>query len=461
MIQRERNHRRNLKSNAFKIAVMAAVVLINILFAITEATDKTYDGVPVFSDMNDMNRVYIETVYKDKLMSPSGGGAFGTDNDCTTSEAVYAAVCMYEDISGQKRSFDEYCRGNDDYENKALEYGILPMISSKGDEPLTRECLAAIFSRFAENEPTLASITEYANMDSVPFRDNAIALYNRGITLDKNLYEAYSPQKTVSRGDLARIITMIKKPELRTDDLIPDYGTLKVTLTDMMAGYTGQWSLYFEDCDFGNTISINKRQAYSASLIKLFVAQAVYTKISEGSLADTAETEDEIRRMLTYSDNDSWKSLAKKLGGGSYRNGMAYVTELSSKNGFSMTGQFMQGSHKNFNFTSVEDCGAYLRKLMNGEIVSPEYSERILGYLKQQQHRHKIPSGVPESVQTANKTGELEYVEGDAAIVYAPSGTYILVIIADEIQNQGDAQINIRSLSKTIYDYLNTQEVQQ
>ncbi len=41
-----------------------------------------------------------------------------------------------------------------------------------------------------------------------------------------------------------------------------------------------------------------------------------------------------------------------------------------------------------------------------------------MAYLKAQQLRSKIPDGVPSGVQTANKTGELDTVENDAAIVF-------------------------------------------
>ena len=137
---------------------------------------------------------------------------------------------------------------------------------------------------------------------------------------------------------------------------------------------------------------------------------------------------------------------------------MTAVTKIAQASGFSDTGQFYQGKHKNFNFTSVNDCGRYLRGILNGTIVSYEYSEKILSLLKQQQHTQKIPAGVPDGIETANKTGELDYVQGDAAIVYAPDGPYILVIIGDNLDD-GYSQINkITDLSKIVYEYLNKAE---
>ncbi|MEE1351309.1 MAG: serine hydrolase, partial [Clostridia bacterium] len=233
---------------------------------------------------------------------------------------------------------------------------------------------------------------------------------------------------------------------------------LKAVLESKMSEYQGDWSLYYEDYNTGSVISINSHQVYSASLIKLFVAQAVYEKANNGTLSLSPKVEDEIRKMITYSDNDAWKYLARLLGGGSYSAGMTAVTKTAQASGFSDTGQFYQGKHKNFNFTSVNDCGRYLRGILNGTIVSYEYSEKILSLLKQQQHTQKIPAGVPDGIETANKTGELDYVQGDAAIVYAPDGPYILVIIGDNLDD-GYSQINkITDLSKIVYEYLNKAE---
>ncbi|MGM9937931.1 MAG: serine hydrolase, partial [Candidatus Ornithomonoglobus sp.] len=94
-------------------------------------------------------------------------------------------------------------------------------------------------------------------------------------------------------------------------------------------------------------------------------------------------------------------------------------------------------------------------RILDGTIINPEYSAKILDLLKRQEVLHKIPAGVPEGIETANKTGELEYLEGDAAIVYAPSGTYILVIISQDMDDPGIAQSQIRNISSAVYNFRN------
>lgn len=234
-----------------------------------------------------------------------------------------------------------------------------------------------------------------------------------------------------------------------------DYAALESSLCEMLANKQGDWSLYFLNYNDGNEISINSHRVYSASLIKLYVIQAVYQRVANGSMADTAGLENLLARMITYSDNEAWRTVTKMLGGGSYGAGMAYVTQTAAAGGFADSGQFYIGTHKNYNFTSVNDCGAYLRSLLDGTLISPEYSSKILGYLMQQQHRQKIPAGVPEGIVTANKTGELEYNQGDAAIIYSPNATYILVIIGDDLVNAYGTVPFFTELSKTVYDFIN------
>ena len=131
------------------------------------------------------------------------------------------------------------------------------------------------------------------------------------------------------------------------------------------------------------------------------------------------------------------------------------MPKLAKASGFLDTGTFYQGEHKNYNFTSVNDCCAFLRGVLDGIIVNKECSDKLLALLKQQQHTQKIPAGIPDTVVTANKTGELDYIQGDAAIVFAPSGTYILCIIGDDL-NDAYGQIDkFIELSKMVYEYLN------
>lgn len=437
------------------IAAVVAVCAVMICCFGENAYEGELNAMPVFGDVTDENRTEIENVYMNGIMMPSGGGNFGVNDVMTVSEAAFTALWLYETRSGIPLTYSTYYVDPNEYINKAMEYGILPQLSSTGLEPLSREGAAALLSQFVDSSvPVIGNIEDFPGSGEYMFRNEELYLYNRGIALERNIKSAYSPYTAITRGEMARLITMLTAPELRLTELMPDFGELESTLSQMMSGYDGDWSLYFSDINTGNVISINNHQVYSASLVKLFVIQTVYQRIASGQMSDSAEIEELLRRMITYSDNEAWMTLTRRIGG-THMAGMRIVTQTAAAAGFLDSGQFIQGDKVNYNFTSVEDCGHYMEKVLNGELVSPEYSEKILNLLKQQQIRHKIPAGIEPGVEVANKTGELEYVEGDAAIVFAPSGTYVLVVIAEDLVYTGRAEIQISELSSTVYNFLN------
>lgn len=435
----------------FRFIAILAVVFIGITIATPKSTVKDDEAsLPVFSDVSDEDISCVRTVYLKNLMQMRPDGTFDVDGTFTVSEGLYAAICIYEDRNETDRSFNGYNNKDfEKYKKKAAEYGINTESLPTEDTNLLKHQAACIFAAVVPEDTDIKNFSGAGEIS-----ESASKLYSMGITLEENINKAYTAEE-ITRIETAKLIDMIIYPEKRAGINPPDYEALEASLKEKMSGYQGDWSLYFEDRKYGGVISINSHQVYSASLIKLFVTQTVYQRAYDGTLTVTDKTRDEIRKMITYSDNEAWKYLARLLGGGSYSKGMAEVTKTAQAAGFSDTGQFYQGSHKNYNFTSVNDCGIYLRRVLDGEMVSPEYSEKILELLKQQQHTQKIPAGVPDSVGTANKTGELEYNQGDAAIVYAPNGTYILVVIGDELDDGYGQVPNITELSKTVYEFLN------
>ena len=85
----------------------------------------------------------------------------------------------------------------------------------------------------------------------------------------------------------------------------------------------------------------------------------------------------------------------------------------------------------------------------------------MLKYLTDQTIQDRIPAQLPEDVQIAHKTGDLEGRRHDAGIIYAPSGPYVLTIMtgpdldSDSTSPQEQAVYeSIASLSRTIYEYM-------
>lgn len=99
----------------------------------------------------------------------------------------------------------------------------------------------------------------------------------------------------------------------------------------------------------------------------------------------------------------------------------------------------------------MTDCARFLTAIYNNELAG---SENILAYMKQQERVGKIPAGVPNGVVTANKTGELEDVENDVALIFTERGTYIVCVMMSDLQDTATGRDVITNISSQVYDYM-------
>ena len=225
---------------------------------------------------------------------------------------------------------------------------------------------------------------------------------------------------------------------------------LEEELSDEIGKLGGKWSLYLKRLDTDQVIGIgDDEKMIAASLIKLFIAGEFYTLAEEGELdADNFHNMPDL--MISISDNGAANSLISACT-------MEKINEFAREKGYEETelNRRMLDWNGKENYTSACDCGKMLEEVLKGEYVSEEASERILEALRDQQRTSKIPAGVPGEVKTANKTGELDNVDNDAAIVWSPECTYILCIMSS---NTGGRIPEIRKLSSMVYNSINASE---
>ena len=213
-------------------------------------------------------------------------------------------------------------------------------------------------------------------------------------------------------------------------------------------------SVYVESLTDGSYVNLSKGKMKAASLIKLYVAGCVYEereRLQQQTGSD--EMERLVHQMLSASDNDATNQLIRYLGNGSARTGMELVNTYCSEHGFADTSMgrlMLDFSSDSENYTSVSDCTGFMKKIYGDEL---EGSDRILQALKQQERTAKIPAGIPDGVFTANKTGELEDVENDIAIVFLDGHEYILSVMTEELTDTAAARNLITELSELVYGY--------
>ena len=228
----------------------------------------------------------------------------------------------------------------------------------------------------------------------------------------------------------------------------------------------GTWSVYVCNLSLDSDGVINDTPMQAASLIKLYIMGAVYENYDSLAQSHSSdELDNNISSMITVSDNDAANTLVNWLGNGDDGAGMAKVNEFCQNHGFTSTQMnriLLASSENGDNYTSVRDCGTFLKEIYqisNGTISDSTLpnAEAMYYQLKMQQRKNKIPAQLPEGVHTANKTGELDTVENDAAIIFDTAKGINLVVcfMSQDLTDTGAAQQTIAADARAIYGYYN------
>ena len=251
-----------------------------------------------------------------------------------------------------------------------------------------------------------------------------------------------------------------------TDNTDSSMDNLLNQVQSLLPTDNGTWSVYVCNLLKDSDGTINDTPMQAASLIKLYIMGAVYENY--GTIAQSHNSEEidsNISAMISVSDNDAANTLVNWLGNGNDAAGMAKVNNFCQEHGFTSTQMnrlLLAGKENGDNYTSVKDCGTFLKQIyqvVNGTLPSSTLANADAMYfqLKTPQRKNKIPAQLPEGVGTANKTGELDTVENDAAIIYDTAKGIDLVVcfMSQDLTDTGAAQSTIAADARAIYGYYN------
>ncbi len=105
------------------------------------------------------------------------------------------------------------------------------------------------------------------------------------------------------------------------------------------------------------------------------------------------------------------------------------------------------------NVTNAYDLMLIFKALALGRAADTASCSEMIGILSRQTFRDKIPALLPKEVRVANKTGNINGVEHDSAILFLPGGRkYVLVVLSKNLKNNDDGKKVIARVSKLIYD---------
>lgn len=279
-----------------------------------------------------------------------------------------------------------------------------------------------------------------------------------GISGTQEPAQSAETAEAASTGETASISSTASTSSESAIPLSPEMEVLDKTLRKELSEKAGDWSLYLYRLDTGEEIGINANDPMiSASLIKLYVAGCYLEDVEKGTIDDNYQQQ--LFSMISASDNGATNRLIDLLG-------MDRINEFIQNHHYS-AGQLnrkMLENNGTENYTSAKDCGRVLRKVYKGNYVNKEASERILEAMRAQiaRNRCKIPAGLPEDVETANKTGELftknkeginVSVQNDAAIIFAEDHPYVLTVMtAVPGAGEGELHRQIADLSRQVYE---------
>ncbi|MBI3924878.1 MAG: serine hydrolase [Armatimonadetes bacterium] len=234
---------------------------------------------------------------------------------------------------------------------------------------------------------------------------------------------------------------------------------------------------YLHDLHSGHRFSAGGEDLFpAASVIKILILMEAYRRAAAGELSLEARirleeehlvggagvllelhagleltVEDLCRLMIVVSDNTASNLLLDLVGEDS-------VNALCRQLGLTRTRlgrRFMEtptGEREN----TMSPCDAVrcLEVLWRSELLDAEWSHRALEILRRQQYREKIPRMLPEELPVAHKTGELEGVRHDAALVESSPGPYLLAVFTRDGGDPWEVDLGIARLSRLCHDLL-------
>jgi beta-lactamase class A len=164
----------------------------------------------------------------------------------------------------------------------------------------------------------------------------------------------------------------------------------------------------------------------TASTYKLFVAYSSLLRVESGEwqwsdyINGGRNLTQCFEDMIEKSDNECAVALLRKVG-------VRPLTDEAHAIGATHTSFLVSNDIK----STAEDESLLLGLLESGQILKQQSSRDIwITALKNDVYRQGIPKGIPSAV-VANKVGFLDGLLHDAAIVYSPKGTYVLVIMTN------------------------------
>lgn len=256
-------------------------------------------------------------------------------------------------------------------------------------------------------------------------------------------------QKTVS----------ISVPPVQTE-------TLDAKIQNATKDFSGKVWIYAKNLDTGKDYALRAdEQVRTASTIKLPIMTEVFHQIAQGKVKWTDEivlTKEKkqggsgvlfefsddtkidlktaVNLMIVVSDNTATNLVIDKVGAENVNNfmdslGLKQTRSMRKIGGGGDSKAGLEPQNKIFGLgaSSPRDMVKLLEMLENGQVISKEASAEMLNILKRQQFKDGIGRGLPDTIQSASKSGALDRLRSDVGILYTRRGRIAMAITTDDM----------------------------
>jgi beta-lactamase class A len=237
-------------------------------------------------------------------------------------------------------------------------------------------------------------------------------------------------------------------------------------LDQLVTGFPGGAGLYIADPNLSKPLYAHDADEpiITASLYKLAVLTEAERRVDLGQLhySDIITIEDEditedgsfepagteltldaaLEAMITISDNGAALALWHVLGAQN-------INATLRNQGINDFHVFMSWGEDD-NVATPRAIGTLLTLLAKRQLISAAASDRMLARLERQQINDRLPTGLPDGVVVAHKTGNLPGLTHDAGIIFTPSGPRVVVAMTWDAYD-ADAYAFIANVASVVF----------
>lgn len=228
---------------------------------------------------------------------------------------------------------------------------------------------------------------------------------------------------------------------------------LKNVVEDALYQTKGRYGIYIKNLKTQESFALNEDQKFDpGSLYKLKLMVLVFEKIKDGSLPEDKSLTADIKDLNSFFEiSDDAAEFSSGTIEFSVKSALEQMITISHNYAALILTKELKAKNLAEDITAKE-MADFLEKLYKGQIIDKEYSGKMLELLKKQKINDRIPKFLPKEVVVAHKTGDIDFFEHDAGIVYTPSGDYIFVAMSEsDIPDAAGGRI--AKLSEAVYKY--------